>query len=129
VFNATFATEAAAFVNTKPARAYKNRNYSGRFEFWCSNVLQDPVSAAVKLERCVKVLGAVGSFIGGYTNMGSANNVTYLDDPVNAHFLQTVVELDMPMCLRPRTPPPDQQRVYQDYNFLAGSSWGFSSET
>jgi len=34
------------------------------------------------LERCVKVLGGVGSFVGGYTNMGSANNVTYLDDPI-----------------------------------------------
>ena len=61
--------------------------------------------------------------------MGSANNVTYLDDPINAPFLEKVVELDVPIYLHPRTPPPDQQRVYQDYNFLAGSVWGFSSET
>jgi predicted TIM-barrel fold metal-dependent hydrolase len=91
--------------------------------------LQDPVTAAVELERCVKTLGGVGSFVGGYTNNGSANNVTYLDDPINAPYLQKVAELDVPTYLHPREPPPDQQRVYQDYNFLAGLPWGFSSET
>jgi predicted TIM-barrel fold metal-dependent hydrolase len=71
----------------------------------------------------------VGLFVGGYTNSGPANNVVYLDDPINEPFLQKVVELDVPIYLQPRMPPPDQQRVYQDYNFLAGSPWGFSSET
>jgi gamma-resorcylate decarboxylase len=129
VFNSTFATYAASYINNEIARIYKNGNYSGRFEFWCNNALQDPVSAAAELERCVKVLGGVGSFVGGYTNMGSANNVTYLDDSINSPFLKKVVELDVPIYLHPRMPPPDQQRVYQDYNFLAASPWGFSSET
>lgn len=92
MFNSTFATQAATFINDELARVYENGNYSGRFEFWCNNALQDPVSAAVELERCVKVLGGVGSFLGGYTNMGTANNITYLDDPINAPFLQKVVE-------------------------------------
>jgi predicted TIM-barrel fold metal-dependent hydrolase len=61
--------------------------------------------------------------------MGTANNITYLDDPINAPFLQKVVELDVPIYLHPRMPPPDQQRVYQDYNFLAASPRGFSPET
>ncbi|KAK6080605.1 2,3-dihydroxybenzoate decarboxylase [Seiridium cupressi] len=102
VFNTTFAIEAAAYVNDELSRVYKNGDYSGRFGFWCSNALQDPPSAAVELERCVSELGGVGSF---------------------------VVELDVPIYLHPRTPPPGQQRVYEDYNFLAGSAWGFSSET
>jgi 2,3-dihydroxybenzoate decarboxylase len=60
--------------------------------------------------------------------MGSANNIAYLDDPINTPFLKKVVELDVPIYLHPRMPPPDQQRVYQDYNFHAASPWGFSSE-
>lgn len=73
-------------------------------------------------------LGGVGSFVGGYTNNGSANDVIYLDDPINEPFLQKVVELDVPIYFHSREPPPNQQRVYQDYNFLAGSPWGFSTE-
>lgn len=129
VFNTTFAIYAASWVNNEVARVYKNGNYSSRFGFWCSNALQDPISAAAELERCVKQLGGVGSFVGGYTNNGSANNVIYLDDPINEPFLSKVEELDVPIYLHPRMPPPDQQRVYRGYNFLAGSPWGFSSET
>lgn len=129
VFNTSYATQVAEQVNDEIARVYKNGNYSSRFEFWCSNALQDPPSAALELERCVKELGGVGSFVGGYTNNGSADNVVYLDDPSNRVFLQKVVELDVPIYLHPRTPPPGQQRVYEGYQFLAGSPWGFSSET
>lgn len=129
VFNTSYATEVARQVNDEISRIYKAGNYSNRFEFWCSNALQDPPSAAQELERCVKKLGGVGSFVGGYTNIGSADNVVYLDDPSNRVFLEKVVELDVPIYLHPRTPPPGQQRVYEGYNFLAGSPWGFSSET
>ena len=66
IFNKTFAIEAATYVNNEVARLYKHGNYSGRFEFWCSNALQDPPTAATELERCVKELGGVGSFVGGY---------------------------------------------------------------
>lgn len=129
VFNTTFAVEAARFVNDEIARVYTRGNYSGRFDFWCSNALQDPPSAAAELERCVKELGGVGSFVGGYTNNGSADSAVYLDHPSNRVFLEKVVELDVPIYLHPRTPPPGQQLVYEGYNFLAGSAWGFSSET
>jgi predicted TIM-barrel fold metal-dependent hydrolase len=129
VFNTTFATQAAAFVNDQLSEIYARGNFSSRFGFWCSNALQEPISAAAELERCVKELGGIGSFVGGYTNNGSANNVIYLDDPINEPFLQKVVELDVPIYLHPRTPPPDQQRVYEGFNFLAGSPLGFSAET
>lgn len=129
IFNKTFATETAAYVNDQVSSIYAHGNYSSRFRFFCSNALQEPVKAAAELERCVKKLGGVGSFVGGYTNNGTANNVIYLDDPSNIPFLEKVVELDVPIYLHPRMPPPDQQRAYQEYNFLAGSPWGFSSET
>jgi gamma-resorcylate decarboxylase len=129
VFNKTFATEAAKYVNDEVSRVYKNGNHSGRFEFWCSNALQEPEKAAAELERCVKELGGVGSFVGGYTNKGTADDVVYLDDPSMDVFLAKVAELRVPIYLHPRTPPPGQQRVYEDYNVLAGSPWGFSSET
>ncbi len=129
VFNKTLATEAAAAANDEIARVYKHGNYSSRFEFWCSNALQEPDVAAKELERCVKTLGGVGSFVGGYTNNGSADSVVYLDDPSMRPFLDVIVKLDVPIYLHPRTPPPSQQRVYQGYEFLAGSPWGFSSET
>lgn len=56
VFNTTYATELATLVNDEIASVYKFGNYSSRFEFWCSNALQDPPSAAQELERCVKKL-------------------------------------------------------------------------
>lgn len=40
VFNTTFATLAASFVNDEVSRIYANGNFSSRFGFWCSNALQ-----------------------------------------------------------------------------------------
>lgn len=108
----SYATYTAGYVNDEISRLCKRGNYSDRFDFWYSNALQDPPSAATELERCVKELGGIGSFVGGYTNNGSADNVVYLDDPINRVFLQKVVELDAPIYLHPRSPPPGQQQVY-----------------
>lgn len=41
VFNTTFATFAASFVNNEVSRIYARGNFSSRFGFWCSNALQD----------------------------------------------------------------------------------------
>lgn len=35
IFNESFATYAAGYVNDFLAKNYRNGNYSGRFEFWC----------------------------------------------------------------------------------------------
>lgn len=35
IFNATYATYVAGYVNDYMSTWYKNGNYSGRFEFWC----------------------------------------------------------------------------------------------
>lgn len=129
IFNTTFAVEMAKVVNNQMAANYTHGNYSDRFEFFCNAALQDPVSAAVEVERCVKELGGVGVMIAGYTNNGSMNDVVYLDHPVNEPFWKKMSELDVPLYLHPRMPPPNQQRVYQGYDFLAGSPWGFGTET
>ena len=39
IFNATYATYAAGYVNDYMSTLYKNGNYSGRFEFWCKQYL------------------------------------------------------------------------------------------
>ncbi|PQE29653.1 23-dihydroxybenzoate decarboxylase protein [Rutstroemia sp. NJR-2017a BBW] len=129
IFNKTYATWAARFVNDETARIYKWGNYSGRFEFWCSNALQEPHLAALELERCVTQLGGIGSFLGGYTNNGSVNTTIYLDDPSLTPYLDAVVKLNVPIYLHPRMTPPSQQLVFRDYPFLAASPFGFATET
>jgi gamma-resorcylate decarboxylase len=129
IFNKTFAIEMASAVNDQIYANYSNGQYAERFAFFCNAALQDPVSAAKETERCVKKLGGVGVMVGGYTNNGSVNEVVYLDDPINEPFWKMLNKLDVPLYLHPRMPPPNQQRVYEGYGFLAGSPWGFSSET
>lgn len=129
IFNTTFAIEMAKAVNDQFAANYSRGNYSDRFEFFCQVALQNPVSAATEAERCVKELGGVGVMVDGYTNNGSVNEAIYLDHPSNEPFWEKMAELDVPLYLHPRMPPPNQQRVYQGYDFLAGSPWGFSTET
>ncbi|KAK3669391.1 hypothetical protein LTR78_010736 [Recurvomyces mirabilis] len=128
IFNTTFATIAATYVNDEAAQTYNHGSHSSRFDFWCSNALQDPISAAAELERCVKHPGGVDSFVGGYTNNGSENSIISLDDPVNDVFLAKVAELDVPIHLHLREAAPNQHRVYQDYSIMAGSPWGFAAE-
>lgn len=129
IFNTTYAVEMAKVVNDQMAANYTHGNYSDRFEFFCNAALQDPISAVVEVERCVKELGGVGVMVAGYTNNGSVNDVVYLDHAVNEPFWAKISELDVPLYLHPRMPPPNQQRVYQGYDFLAGSPWGFATET
>ncbi|KAA8565133.1 hypothetical protein EYC84_010880 [Monilinia fructicola] len=100
IFNASYATYAAGRVNDYLARTYKNGNYSGRFEFWCSNALQEPAKAAAELERCVTRLGGVGSF-------SWMCQFTYI-----------------PACLHPAN-----SSASRGYEFLGSSPFGFSSET
>ncbi|KAL3417169.1 2,3-dihydroxybenzoate decarboxylase [Phlyctema vagabunda] len=127
-FNKTLAVEMAAAVNDQMYKDYKTGIYSDRFEFFCSVALQNPSAAAIELNRCVTELGGVGVMINSYTNNGSVNDITYLDDPIYAPFWQELVSLDVPLYLHPRMPPPNQQRAYQGYDFLSGSPYGFSAD-
>lgn len=129
IFNKTLAVEMAPKVNDQMYTNYTTGVYADRFRFFCNVALQDPVAAATELERCVNKLGGIGVMLGGYTNNGSVNDVIYLDHPSNEPFWKMLDKLDVPLYIHPRMPPPNQQRVYEGYGFLAGSPWGFSSET
>lgn len=100
-----------------------------RFNFFAAVALQDPEAAAAEAERAVKELGAKGILINGYTNMGDVNTARYLDDPSLDIFWKKISELDVPVYLHPREPMPASTQIYQGYEELIGSAWGFTQET
>lgn len=126
-------TNATAFAKSSNDEIYKNYSqaYPDRFGFFASVALQDPAGAVTELERAVTKLGAKGVLINGYSQVGSPDNYTvlYLDDPACEPFWAKVAELNVPVYLHPRPPPPDQQGVYHGYPMLAHSAYGFGSET
>ncbi|CPY75597.1 TIM-barrel fold metal-dependent hydrolase [Mycobacteroides abscessus] len=103
--------------------------HPSRLGFFAAVALQDPVTAADELERAVKDLGAHGALINGYTNTGTGDEVSYLDDPANTPFWQRVSDLAVPVYLHPREPVASQRLIYQGYGSLLGSAWGFGHET
>jgi predicted TIM-barrel fold metal-dependent hydrolase len=103
--------------------------HPGRLEFFAAVALQDPQAAADELERAVRDLGAKGALVNGYTNVRDQDTARYLDHPDNAPFWTKVAELDVPVYLHPREPLPSQRRLYEGYESLVGSAWGFGHET
>ncbi|KAH8805267.1 amidohydrolase 2 [Xylogone sp. PMI_703] len=104
--------------------------YPDRFGFFACVAIQKPEEAAAELERAVKVLGAKGVLINGFTNLSEdMDNIRYLDDPACEPFWAKLAELNVPLYLHPRNPPMSQQRVYQNYPILAHACMGFSVET
>ncbi|MCL5262919.1 MAG: amidohydrolase family protein [Acidobacteria bacterium] len=101
----------------------------GRFLGFAAVPLQDPDAAAKELERAVKELGFVGALVNGYTNIGDENTARYLDETPVWDFWAHVQNLDVPIYLHPRIPLPSQQRIYEGYEGLLGSAWGFGFET
>jgi gamma-resorcylate decarboxylase len=90
---------------------------------------QDGAAAAAELRRAVGELGAVGALINGYTNVGDASTGRYLDDDAYEPMWAAAEELDVPVYLHPREPLPAQQKIYEGYESLVGSAWGFAHET
>ena len=126
------AVKTARQVNDELHERYCTGVHADRFRLLGSVPMQDPEAAAVEAERCVRELGCVGILINGYTNVGTgndANTVQYLDEPQCEPFWAKLEELDVPLYLHPRIPPPDQMRAYRGYEYLAGSPWGFGMET
>lgn len=127
IFDAKTAVEYAVKINDMMVEQYV-KPHPTRFGFFCSVPLQDPEAAAKELERAVG-LGALGVLINGYSNLGSENNVQYVDEPQCEVFWQMVSKLDVPVYLHPRPAPPDQQRLYRGYPNLAQAGYGFGAET
>lgn len=103
--------------------------YPNRFLAFAALPLQDPEEAAKELERAVRELGFVGGLVNGYSNIGDENTAQYLDEPQVWPFWKKVEELQVPVYLHPRIPLPNQQRIYEGYEGLLGSAWGFGVET
>lgn len=132
VFDKANATKLATSVNDEMYTDYVQA-YPERFGFFATVPMQDPVAAAAELERAVTQLGAKGALINGYSQVGSADNYTvqYLDEDICDPFWAMVNELNVPVYLHPRPPPPSQQLLYGDgkYPMLAHAAYGFGAET
>ncbi|MFF9346320.1 amidohydrolase family protein [Streptomyces sp. NPDC014734] len=122
------AVEAAREQNDYIAETYVSRA-PDRFSAFAAVPVQDPQAAADELERAVTDLGMVGALINGYTNVGTSDRGQYLDEDRVRPFWERVASLDVPVYLHPREPLPTQQLLYQGYDALVGSAWGFAHET
>jgi gamma-resorcylate decarboxylase len=100
-----------------------------RFKAFACAPLQDPDAAARELERAVRELGCVGALVNGCSNIGDENTAQYLDEAQVAPFWERASALNVPIYLHPRSPLPNQQRIYQGYPGLIASAWGFGAET
>jgi len=100
-----------------------------RFAGFAALAMQDPDAAAEELTRCVKQLGFVGALVNGFSQVGSADNVTYYDAPQYRPFWKTVEALGVPFYLHPRNPLPSWTRQYEGHNWLLGPNWAFHAET
>jgi 2,3-dihydroxybenzoate decarboxylase len=128
ILDAKLAIDTAKRTNDQIAEFFVKNNPS-RFRGFAAVPLQDPDAAAAELERAVKELGFVGALINGYTNIGDENTARYLDEPAVWDFWSHVEALNVPVYLHPRIPLPNQQRIYEGYEGLLGSAWGFGFET
>lgn len=129
IFDAKEAVDAAAKVNDEIRTLYTSGAHADRFQALGCVPMQDPGAAAREAERCVKELGFLGILVNGYSNLGDANTIQYLDEPQCEPFWAKLEQLDVPLYLHPRIPAPGQMRIYEGYEFLGGSPWGFSTET
>ncbi|WP_255790499.1 amidohydrolase family protein [Mycobacteroides abscessus] len=128
VYDTQAAIDLAKRHNDYVAETYV-RPYPSRLGAFATVPLQDPEAAAAEAERAVKDLGLLGVNVNGYTNLGDANTVRYLDEPPVEVFWAKIAELGVPVYLHPRDPIPAAQRVFEGYAGLLGSAWGFGVET
>jgi 2,3-dihydroxybenzoate decarboxylase len=120
VFDAPLATRLAAASNDALAAAVQA--YPMRFAGLAAVAPQDPVAAALEIERAAGKLGLNGVIINSHT-MGE-----YLDAPKCRPIFEAAQAHDMPIYLHPREPAPSMVGPYLDYGlFFAG--WGFAAET
>ena len=129
IFDAATAVEMATKVNDEIHSKYLTGPHANKFRAFGCVAMQDPKAAAAEAERCVKQLGFVGILVNGFSNIGDANTVQYMDEPQCEPFWAKMEEMDVPLYLHPRIPPPSQMRIYKGYEFLGGSPWGFGVET
>ncbi len=120
VLEGALAHELAVMANDKLAAAISS--YPERFAGLAAVAPQEPILAAIELERAVNTLGLKGALINSHTNG------EYLDDEKYWPILEAANALKVPIYLHPRTPAQSMVTPYLDYGlYFAG--WGFAAET
>lgn len=94
---------------------------------FASVALHDPDAAARELERTVTQLGFKGVMVNGYSQIGPADGIAYLDEDWCAPFCAAAAELGVPIYIHPRA--SHEQRIFQGHKELIGATWGFAPET
>ena len=100
-----------------------------RFRAFAALPLQDPDAAAAEAQRCVRDLGFVGALANGFSQVGDAETVIYLDDSRYDDFWREYAALDRPFYLHPRDPIESWAKIYHGHPWLLGSAWAFGVET
>jgi 2,3-dihydroxybenzoate decarboxylase len=100
-----------------------------RFQALAALPLQDPGLAIQELTRCVRDLGFVGALANGFSERAGHDGPLYYDLPQYRPFWRVCESLDVPFYLHPRSPLPQDARIYQGHPWLMGPAWGFAQET
>lgn len=100
-----------------------------RFAGFAALPMQDVDAAILEMHRAIKELGFVGVLINGYSNIGTADNYKYLDDPIYRPFWAELEKLDVPLSLHPREPMPENAGQIAGCPWLGGATWAFTVET
>jgi gamma-resorcylate decarboxylase len=124
----TVAVETAKRMNDDLAEQFLAAR-PNQFAAFAAVALQDVRAAGDELERAISKLGFKGAMINGYSNIGDMDTAQYLDEQPVWDFWARVEALNVPVYLHPRSPLPNQQRIYEGYPVLAGAPWGFGAET
>ncbi len=103
--------------------------YPQRFAGFAALPMQSPEAATQELTRCVNELGFVGALVNGFSQVGTADNVTYYDGPEYRPFWHAVETLDVPFYMHPRNPLPQWAPQYQGHTWMMGPNWAFGAET
>lgn len=99
------------------------RRHPTRLAGFAALPLQDPVQAAIELERAVVQLGLKGALINGHTNG------EYLDERKFWVVFERAEALGVPIYLHPGDSPQDQMKIYKGHPEMLGASWNWGVET
>jgi len=127
IFDARKAAETARRANDFLAAEVAKR--PDRFQALAALAMQDPDGATRELERCVKKLGFRGALVNGFSQVGKAESMVYLDDARYAGFWAECDRLGVPFYLHPRNPLPSASQIYEGHPWLLGPTWAFGQET
>ena len=130
--DAQTATPLARDINDETAEAV--RANPTRLAAFATLALQDPVTAAKELDRCITKLKFPGVLLDGTTSIGDRHGL-FLDDPSFLPVLEAAASLNVPIYLHPAPPPAS---VFETYftglpegvgQILSIAGWGWHAET